>query len=63
VEDVRSAVFGDAAVVGAIWLFGDRSAPPKSISRGPMTIVYTWTGDRYRGECIGLPNCTVDVGI
>ncbi|MGD2153287.1 MAG: hypothetical protein PVG79_08455 [Gemmatimonadales bacterium] len=48
VEDVWSAVFGDAAVVGAIWLFGDRAAPPESISRGPMTVVYVWAGDRYR---------------
>jgi len=48
VEDVRSTVFGNAAVVGAIWLFGDRAAPPDSIARGPMTIVYVWAGDRYR---------------
>jgi ketosteroid isomerase-like protein len=48
VEDVRSAVFGNAAVVGAIWLFGDRASPPDSISRGPMTVVYVWAGDRYR---------------
>jgi ketosteroid isomerase-like protein len=48
VEGVRSAVFGNVAVVGAIWQFGDRAAPPDSISRGPMTAVYTWTGDRYR---------------
>ena len=48
VEDVRSSIYGDVAVVGAIWLFGDRSAPPDSISRGPMTAVYTWADGRYR---------------
>jgi hypothetical protein len=29
VEDVRSPVFGNAAVIGAIWLFGDRAAPTR----------------------------------
>ena len=48
VEDVRSSAFEGVAVVGAIWLFGDRSAPPEGISRGPMTAVYIWSGDRYR---------------
>lgn len=48
VEGVQSSIYGDVAVVGAIWLFGDRSAPPEGISRGPMTVVYTWAGDRYR---------------
>ena len=48
VADVRSSVYGEVAVVGAIWLFGDRSAPPDSISRGPMTAVYIWADGRYR---------------
>jgi hypothetical protein len=48
VEDVQSSVYGTVAVVTATWLFGDRSSPPDSISRGPMTVVYTWTEDRYR---------------
>jgi ketosteroid isomerase-like protein len=48
VEDVRSSVFGSTAVVTAIWLFGDRAAPADSISRGPMTAVYTWADDGYR---------------
>lgn len=49
VSDVRTSVYGDAAVVVAIWQFGDRAAPLlDSISRGPMTAVYIWAGDRYR---------------
>ncbi|UCC83218.1 MAG: hypothetical protein JSW46_20075 [Gemmatimonadota bacterium] len=48
VADVRSSVYRDVGVVGAIWQFGDRAAPPDSISRGPMTVVYVWAGDRYR---------------
>jgi hypothetical protein len=48
VENVRSSVYGGAAVVGAIWQFGDRASPPDSIARGPMTAVYVWAGDRYR---------------
>jgi hypothetical protein len=48
VEEVQSVPFGTVVVVTGIWLFGDRSAPPDDISRGPMTVVYTWAGDRYR---------------
>jgi ketosteroid isomerase-like protein len=48
VEELQSSVYGTVAVVTGIWLFGDRRAPPDSISRGPMTIVYTWTDDGYR---------------
>jgi hypothetical protein len=48
VEDVQSSVYGTAVVVTATWLFGDRSAPPDSISSGPMTVVYTRTNDRYQ---------------
>ncbi|NIO33197.1 MAG: DUF4440 domain-containing protein [Gemmatimonadetes bacterium] len=48
VADVRSSMYGDVAVVGAIWQFGDRSAPVDSIQRGPMTAVYVRAGDRYR---------------
>jgi ketosteroid isomerase-like protein len=56
VEDVQSSVFGSTAVVTAVWLFGDRTAPPDSVQRGPMTIVYTWTDDRYRIAHIHFAN-------
>jgi hypothetical protein len=48
VEDIHSSVYGTVAVVTAVWLFGDRAAPMDSISRGPMTVVYTLDDDRYR---------------
>lgn len=48
VEDLHSSVYGTVAVVTAVWLFGDRAAPRESVSRGPMTVVYTLVDDRYR---------------
>ena len=48
VEDTQSSVYGTVAVVTAVWLFGDRSDRRDSISRGPMTVVYTLVDDRYR---------------
>lgn len=48
VENVQASTFGSSAVVTAVWFFGDRQAPPEEVSRGPMTAVYVWTGDRYK---------------
>jgi ketosteroid isomerase-like protein len=56
VEDIQSSVYGTVAVVTAVWSFGDRSAPRDSISRGPMTVVYTLVDDRYRIAHIHFAN-------
>jgi hypothetical protein len=48
VGDAHASVFGPTAVVTAKWYFGDRTAPPDSVQRGPMTAVYVWSSDRYR---------------
>jgi hypothetical protein len=48
VEQVESSVYGDLAVVTAVWFFGDRDSPVDSVQRGPMTIVYVQADDEYR---------------
>jgi hypothetical protein len=48
VDQLTSDAFGDAVVVSAIWLFGDRSVPRDSVQQGPMTAVYVRTDGEYR---------------
>ena len=47
VEDVHGSTFENAAVVGAIWYFGDR-ADVAAAARGPMTAVYVLDGNDYK---------------
>ena len=48
IEEMHASVFQDAAVVTAVWLFGDRDAESNSWQLGPMTAVYRWDGGRWR---------------
>ena len=47
IDAVRTDVFGESAVVTAIWHFGDE-ADKTQAQRGPMTMVYVAVGDDYR---------------
>lgn len=47
VDEIDAVVFGDSAVVTAVWYFGDRDAETDA-QRGPMTLVYVDTGSEYR---------------
>ena len=47
VEDVHATDLGESAVVGAVWFFGDRAAR-NDAQRGPMSVVYSREGTRYR---------------
>lgn len=47
VDDVHVSEFGNIAVVGAMWHFGDRASPGEA-SRGPMTVVYVDEGQGPR---------------
>lgn len=47
-EDLHSHVYGSAAVVTAIWYFGNRSDDGDKVQRGPMTLVYVRQRDDYR---------------
>lgn len=47
VENVDSSVFGDSAVVTAVWFFGNRIQRGEA-QRGPMTLVYVRSNGEYR---------------
>jgi hypothetical protein len=47
VRDVRIEEFGDAALIGAIWYFGDPDSPAAA-QRGPMSVLAVRTSDGYR---------------
>lgn len=45
-EDTQIEVFGEAAIVKAVWCF--RRGGSEKVQRGPVTLVYTPSGDEYR---------------
>ena len=47
VREVQIDQFGDAALIGAIWYFGDPAAPDDA-QRGPMTVFAVRTPSGYR---------------
>ena len=47
VGDVEIVDFGDTALVGAIWYFGD-PASPEGAQRGPMSVIAVATSAGYR---------------
>ena len=48
VEDIRSDVFGGAAVVTGIWFFERAGSGQDEPQRGPVTIVYVPLEDEFR---------------
>ena len=47
VRDVRIEEFGQTALIGAIWYFGDPESPADA-QRGPMSVLAVRTADGYR---------------
>ena len=38
-EDIKTKIYGETAMVAAIWYFGDRNAVKNSVSKGPVTFI------------------------
>ncbi|WP_074410385.1 MULTISPECIES: hypothetical protein [Aquimarina] len=38
-EDMTTKIYGETAMVAAVWYFGDRNAVKDSISKGPVTFI------------------------
>ncbi len=47
VDEVRIDEFGETALIGAIWYFGNPQAPDDA-QRGPMSVLAVRTSDGYR---------------